>query len=137
MLIALLTAWLVVHLGSGTASPLLGDPSKLEKVIERQVHDPARLAQLKELVADLEKADEERQKQRSVAVKVVDEVGSRQEATAAELEAAAATLLEGQRARRDRQLSLRLRLAALTTPAEWTAIVGEILPPAPAPAAAK
>jgi hypothetical protein len=136
VLIALLTAWFVYHLGSGTASPLLGDPARLEKAIERQVHDPARLAPLKELVAELKQADGERQAQRGAAVKVIDEAGARQESTAAELEAAAATLLEGQRPRRDRQLALRLRLAALTTPAEWTAIVGEILPP-PAPPAAR
>jgi hypothetical protein len=136
MLIALLTAWFIYHLGSGAASPLLGDPARLEKAIERQVHDPARLAQLKGLVTELKQADGERQEQRGSAVKAVDEAGARQETTAAELEAAAATLLEGQRPRRDRQLALRLRLAALTTPAEWTAIVGEILPPPP-PAAGR
>jgi hypothetical protein len=136
MLIGLLIAWFAIHLDSGTASPLLGDPARLEKVLERQVKDPARLEQLKGLVADLKKADEERQKQRSAAFKAVDEVGARQASTAAEMEAAYAGFLEGQRARRDRQLALRLRLAALTTPAEWTAIVGEIFPASP-PAAGK
>jgi hypothetical protein len=136
MLISLLTIWLISHLGSGTASPLLGDPARLEKAIEHQVHDPARLAPLKALVADLKKADGERQEQRGAAVKAMEELGARQATTASELEAGYASFLEGQRARRDRQLALRLRLAALTTPAEWTAIVGEIFPPSP-PAAGK
>ena len=137
MLIALLIAYFATHLDSGTASPLLGDPSRLESVLKHQVKDPARLEQLEVLIADLKKADEERQQQRRAAVKAVDEIGARQDATAAEIEAAYAGFLEGQRARRDRHLSLRLRLAALTTPAEWAAVVSELSPPPPAPAAAK
>jgi hypothetical protein len=133
MLIALLVAYFASHLSSDTASPLLGEPARLESTIKRQVKDPVRLEQLKALVADLKKADEERQEQRGAAVKAVDEVGSRQASTAAEMEAAYAGFLEGQRARRDRQLALRLKLAALTTPAEWTAIVAEIFPAPAAP----
>jgi hypothetical protein len=134
MLIGLLIAFFALH-GGDTASPLLGDPGRLEKAIEHQVRDPARLDPLKALVADLKKAVADDQVQRKAALKVIDEVGARQSATAAELEAAHATFRAGQRTRRDRQLALRLRLAALTTPAEWTAIVSEIFPPSPAPAA--
>jgi len=137
VLIALLIAYFATHLDSGTASPLLGDPDRLESVLKHQVKDPLRLAQLEALIADLKKAEQERQQQRRAAVKAVEEIGARQDATAAELEAAYAGLLDGQRARRDRHLSLRLRLAALTTPAEWTAVVGELSPPPPEPAAAK
>jgi hypothetical protein len=134
MLIALLIAYFASHLSSDAASPLLGDPARLESALKHQVKDPVRLEQLKVLVADLKKADEERKKLRGTAVKAVDEVGGRQTSTAAEMEAAYAGFLEVQRALRDRQLALRLRLAALTTPAEWAAIVEEIFPLPPAPA---
>jgi len=134
MLVALLIAYFASHLSSDAASPLLGDPARLESVLKHQVKDPVRLEQLKALVADLKKADEERKKLRGTAVKAVDEVGGRQASTAAEMEAAYGGFLEVQRALRDRQLALRLRLAALTTPAEWAAIVEEIFPPPPAPA---
>ena len=136
MLIALYIAIFGLPFSSDTASPLLGDPARLESVVKREVKDPARLERLRALVADLKKANEDRQAQRKAGAREVEEALAEQATTAAQAEAAVATFAAGQRARRDRQLALRLRLAALTTPAEWTAIVSEILP-TPPPAAAK
>jgi len=136
MLIALLVAYFAVHGGTTTGSPLLGDPGKLQSAIEHQVKDPARLAQLKALVGDVKAADKEARSQQEAAAKAVEEVAARQATPPAQLEAAVDTLEAGQRARRDKQVSLRLRLAALTTPAEWTAIQAEVFPArAPVPAA--
>jgi hypothetical protein len=39
--------------------------------------------------------------------------------------------MAGRRAERERDLALRLRLASLTTPGEWTAIVAELFPAPP------
>jgi hypothetical protein len=126
MLIALLVAYFATHFGGGLASPLLGDPARLETAIKHQVTDPTRLAQVKALVSEVEQADKESQKQQEIAVKALEQVAARQATTAAELESAVEALEANQRSRRDRQVALRLRLAALTTPEEWVAIVDEV-----------
>jgi hypothetical protein len=135
MLIALMVTYFALHFGAGTASPLLGDPSRLESSIQKQVPDQARLAQLNVLVVDLKAADKEAASLQDAAVKAVDRIAARHATTAAELEAALDTLEAGQRNRRDRQMALRLQLAALTTPEEFAAILAQVLPASPAPAA--
>jgi septal ring factor EnvC (AmiA/AmiB activator) len=132
MLIALLIAYFATHFGGGLASPLLGDPARLETAIKHHVSDPARLAQLKALISEVKQADKESHKQQKTAAKAIEQVAARQATTADEFESAVEMLEARQRAGRDRQLALRLRLAALTTPEEWRAIFGEVVPERPA-----
>lgn len=127
MLIALLIAFFVSS-GGAIASPLLGDPARLKSSIHKHVSDPARRHQLDALVAEVKAADEAAAAGQERAATSVEAVASRQAATVSELEAVMKPLLAAQRAARDRQVELRLRLASLTTPAEWDAIVGEAFP---------
>jgi hypothetical protein len=130
MLIALLIAYFVGSSGGGLTSQLLGDPSKLTNAIHHQVKDPARLARLEALVAEVESADKATRATLAGTVETVGKVAARQASTTVELEAAVASLMDGRRAERERDLALRLRLASLTTPEEWTAIVAEVFPTA-------
>jgi hypothetical protein len=132
MLIALLIAYFSGSSGGGLTSQLLGDPAKLKDAIHHQVKDPTRLAKLEALVTEAKAADKETKATLASSVEAVVQVASRQASTPAELEAAVASLMAGRRAERERDLALRLRLASLTTPEEWTAIVGELFP-APQP----
>jgi len=129
MLIALLIAYFCGSSGGGLTSQLLGDPAKLKDAIHHQVKDPARLAELEALVAGAKASDKETKATLASSVEAVSEVAARQASTPAELEAAVASLMASRRAERERDLALRLRLASLTTPEEWTAIVAELFPP--------
>jgi len=134
MLIALLIGFIVEAFGVASVSPLLGDPAQLEKIIKHQVQDPERLAQLKTLLAEMKAAGKEAAAQQAEAVKTIEQVASRQETTLLEGEEALLSFKAGQRSRLKRQVALRIRLAALTTPAEWAAIRLEAFPDKPAPA---
>jgi hypothetical protein len=131
MLIALIIAYFAGSSGGGLTSQLLGDPAKLKDAIHRQVKDPARLARLEALVAEAKAADKETRATLASTVETVGQVAARQASTPAEVEAAVALLMAGRRAERERDLALRLRLASLTTPQEWTGIVAEVFPTPP------
>jgi hypothetical protein len=128
MLIALLIAYFAGSSGGGLTSQLLGDPAKLRDAIRHHVKDPARLARLEALVAEVKSADKEARATLAGTVETVGKVAARQASTTAELEAAVASLMDGRRAERERDLALRLRLASLTTAQEWVAIVAEVFP---------
>jgi len=131
MLIALLIAYFAGSSGGALTSQLLGDPAKLEDAIHHQVKDSGRLKQLDALVTEAKATDKATKATLASAVETVGEVAARQASTSAELEAAVASLMAGRRAERERDLALRLRLASLTTPEEWTGIVAEIFPVEP------
>jgi hypothetical protein len=128
MLIALIIAYFAGSSGGGLTSQLLGDPAKLRDAIHHQVKDPGRLGRLETLVTEAKAADKETKARLASSVEAVGKVAARQASTASELEEAVASLMAARLAARERDLALRLRLASLTTPQEWTGIVAEIFP---------
>jgi hypothetical protein len=131
VLIALLIAYFASSSGGALTSPLLGDPARLKAAVQHQVKDSARLAQLEALAAEAKSTDQEAKARQAKAVEALGAVAARQASTPEELEASVEALMAARRASRERDLALRLRLAALTTPEEWTAIVAEIFPAPP------
>jgi hypothetical protein len=131
VLIALLIAYFASSSGGALTSPLLGDPAKLKEAIRHQVKDPARLTQLESLTAEAKSADQEAKARQAKAFEALGASAARQASTPEELEASVEALMAARRASRDRDLALRLRLAALTTPEEWTAVVAEVFPAPP------
>jgi hypothetical protein len=126
VLIALLIAYFASSSGGALTSQLLGDPARLEAAIHHRVKDPARLTQLEALTAEAKSADKEARAQQAKAVEALGAAAARQASTPEELEASVEALMAARRTSRERDLALRLRLAALTTPEEWTGVVAEI-----------
>jgi hypothetical protein len=128
MLIALLIAYFASSSGGGLTSQLLGDPAKLRDAIRHHVKDSGRLGRLETLVTEAKAADKETKARLASTVEAVGQVAARQASTPSELEEAVASLMAARLAARERDLALRLKLASLTTPEEWAAIVAVVFP---------
>jgi hypothetical protein len=131
VLIALLIAYFSGSSGGVLTSQLLGDPARLGDAIHHAVKDPARLAQLEALIAEAKSVGKEAKARQAKAVEALGATAAQQASTPEELEASVEALMAARRDSRERDLALRLRLAALTTPEEWTAVVAEIFPAPP------
>jgi hypothetical protein len=134
VLVTLLIAFFLGSSGGHVAgSTLVSDPARLQSALRHHVKDSARLTQLEALITELKEVDKAVRARLKGEVETLGETAARQASTPSELDAAIDALEASHLDAMHQKLLVRLRLAALTTPEEWTAITAEIFPPRTSP----
>ncbi|HEX4797247.1 MAG TPA: hypothetical protein VH370_25865 [Humisphaera sp.] len=118
MLIALLIGCLL-YFGSGQATALAPQFDEAEAGIKKYVPDETRRKEAMRIVGDMKSEMKDFTKRRENSGKSLKEALHNREATADDLRAAAAPLMEDNRQARERMLDLQFQLRKVLTAEEW------------------
>jgi|RhiMethySRZTD1v2_1073278.scaffolds.fasta_scaffold352470_1 hypothetical protein len=130
MLIAALTAFLLVHFGSHSSAVTPG-LDQTAMLIQKDVADETRRKQALAIVAEMKTVTKAYAKQRDNSIDALNALLGKRETPANEIERAAQPLVADDRASAEKLLDLRFQLKSVLTPSEWTMVF-----PAPATQAA-
>jgi|SRR6185295_14653392 len=126
MLIAALTAFLLVHFGSHSSAVTPG-LDQTAMLIQKDVADETRRKQALAIVAQMKTVTKAYAKRRDNSIDALNALLGKRETTANEIERAAQPLVADDRASAEKLLDLRFQLKSVLTPSEWTMVF-----PAPA-----
>ncbi len=126
MLIAALTAFLLIHFASHSAA-LTTPLDQTATLIQKDVGDEARRKQALAIVDQMKAVIKANAKQRENSVDALNALLSKRETPVSAIERAAQPLVADDRASAEKLLDLRFQLKSVLTPSEWTMVF-----PAPA-----
>ncbi len=126
MLIAALTAFLLIHFASHSAA-LTTPLEQTATLIQKDVGDEARRKQALAIVDQMKAVIKANAKQRENSVDALNALLSKRETPVSAIERAAQPLVADDRASAEKLLDLRFQLKSVLTPSEWTMVF-----PAPA-----
>jgi hypothetical protein len=126
MLIAALTAYLLIHFGSHSAA-LTNQWDQTTTLIKQHVADEARQKEALAIVANMKAAATALTKQREKSVGTLDKLLAKREVPVSDIQQAAQPLVTQDRATAEKLLDLRFQLKSLLTASEWALVF-----PAPA-----
>ena len=118
MLIAALTAFLLLHYGSHSAA-LTNQLDQTAALIKHHVKDEARQKQALAAVEQMKTIAKASAKQREKSVDTLNEVLAKREVPAADIRLAAQPLITEDRATANKLLDLRFELKSVLTAGEW------------------
>jgi hypothetical protein len=121
MLIAALTAFLLLHYGSHSAA-LTNQLDQTAALIKQDVKDEARQKQALAIVAQMKTITTASAKQRKDTVDALNRLLAKREIPASDIERAAQPLITEDRATANKLLDLRFELKSVLTPSEWALV---------------
>jgi hypothetical protein len=122
MLIAVITAYLMMHYGSGS-SALMWQYDQTEKLIKQNVAGEARQKQALEIVNQMKAATETHAKEREKSVGALVKVLSVRETPVAAIGRAGQPLIAEDRATAEKLLDLRFKLKSVLRANEWAKVL--------------
>ena len=126
MLIALLTAYLIMHFSSDSSA--LSEPfAQAAERIKKDVSDDARQKQALKIVDQMKSRAQAYTQKRDSSMDILVRLLAKRTTPATDIEHSSQPLIDEDRARAEGLLDLRFKLKSLLTPSEWTKVfpVGE------------
>jgi len=126
MLIALLTAYLIMHFSSDSSAVNAPFAQAAER-IRKNVSDDARQKQALTVIDQMKSEAQAYTRTRDSGMDVLARLLAKRTTSATDIEHASQPLIDEDRARAERLLDLRFKLKSVLTPSEWTKVfpVGE------------
>ena len=126
MLIALLTAYLIIHFASHTTA--VSEPfAQAAERIKKDVSDDAHKKEALTIIDQMKSEAQAYTQKRDSSMDTIARLLAKRTTPATDIEHASQPLIDEDRARAERLLDLRFKLKSVLTPSEWTKVfpVGE------------